>query len=170
MQAITASISVSHTLTLDLSYPGSTSATHTLRIDALDELGNVIDTDTHVLNGTPLSVSFEFVPTSDDTTIRLTNTDATDAPGSDALLDKISVTETDTAEGDNSFDGGDGADTIADLYTGNSGALGDGIQSNNDFIDCRGNMGRCGVRIILGAPYIWQRQCPVSASPRASAR
>lgn len=33
------------------------------------------------------------------------------------------------------YSAGDGADTIADFNTGNSGALGDGDETNNDFID-----------------------------------
>ena len=86
-------------------------------LDPADALAAGVDTS----GGAPLYAQFSPVP----------GTLAAEVGGDDTLVG---------GAGDDTFyyDVGDGADTISDFNTGNSGSLSDGDSSNNDFIDLSG--------------------------------
>lgn len=131
-QDFAAPIGVEHTLSLDLIENNGGTGDHSFQIDILDDLGNVIASETHtVLNNTTVPVNFTFVPTSANSTIRITNTDATNSVSTDAKVDNVSIVATDTGTGDDTLNGGAGDDVIF----GNGGADSLDGGSGNDTID-----------------------------------
>jgi hypothetical protein len=78
-------------------------------------------------NNTPQTVSFDFMPTTATSTIRITNTSSTDTSFSDGLIDNIIIYEAGAADGSDTIDAGAGDDLLTggdvnDTLIGGDGA------------------------------------------------
>ncbi len=112
-QSFIAQVGVEHTISLDLIEANGGVANHTFRIDLLDDSGTVLASETHTaFDNSTNSVSFEFTPTTNVTTLVITNTATTNTVSTDGAIDNIVIVPTDLAHGDDSLDGGAGNDLI----------------------------------------------------------
>lgn len=153
-QSITTVGGGTYTFSADIDTNGSTHATHTVLVEAIDSSGNVIASDIQTVStgesAQLLSMSFEAVGSS--TTIRITNPTSTRSDGTDVVVDNVSVigvlAPASGNDGADTISGDDGADVIYgeggnDSITGDAGedqlfggAGGDTIEggANNDTI------------------------------------
>lgn len=91
-QTFSAAVGSTQTVSLQLIEDNGGNADHTFRIDIVDANGNVIATQTHtVLNNSTKDVSFDFVPTTATSTIRITNTTSTASKNTDGKVDDVSI-------------------------------------------------------------------------------
>ncbi len=102
-----------YNLSLDLFEMGSGSGRHTFQIAAIDANGDIIETKTiSVENDQQKAVNLEFTAESDQTTIRITNTESTATRKTDGRIDNVTVTQIDRDASDDVFFGGAGDDVL----------------------------------------------------------
>lgn len=102
-------------LSLDAAEFGGGAANHTLVVDILDSTGQVIATQTVLVNdATSQVVTVDFTAATDTTTLRFTNPTSTGTVATDLVLDNIAVTTLpgDEIGGDDTLDGGAGNDVL----------------------------------------------------------
>ena len=102
-------------LSLDAAEFGGGAATHTLVVDILDSTGQVIATQTVLVDdATTQTVTVDFTAATDTTTLRFTNPTSTGTVTTDLVLDNIAVTTLpgDEIDGDDTLDGGSGNDAL----------------------------------------------------------
>lgn len=103
----------SHVVKFDLSEKGAGVGDHTVRVDILNSAGQVIKTETYtVVDGGAKQIEFDFTATGSSSTIRFTNTNATNSAGTDAVIDNVSVRAVDVGSGNDSLSGGIGDDLL----------------------------------------------------------
>ena len=92
-QTFSAAVGSTQNVRLDLVEVGGGVSDHTFQIDVLDaggvSIASVVQT---VPNGATVPVSFSFSPTTPTSTLRITNTNATNTVASDGGVDNVSVT------------------------------------------------------------------------------
>ncbi len=117
-------------VSLDLLEDDAGKGNHDFKIEILDANGDVIHTETAtVLNASKVTVSFQFIASSDVATIRITNTGSTNSERTDGQVDNVQIFEVDVD--DDVFSGGDGNDTL--ISDGGNDELDGG--EGDDFLD-----------------------------------
>lgn len=136
-QNIDTQVGVAYQLSLDAFEFGNGSGNHTLVVEVLNPSGQVIGSQTVVVNnGTSQNVTVNFTALTPNVTIRFSNPTGTSTTDSDLKLDNITVTATlplvdgddtiDAGAGDDVVDGGGGDDSVSggtgsDLIYGGAG-------------------------------------------------
>ncbi|MCZ4352507.1 Hint domain-containing protein [Roseovarius aestuarii] len=92
-QSFTAAIGRTQTVQMDLIENNTGVSNHSFLIEIIDSDGAVIASQNYtVLNNSTVHVNFTFVPTTATSTIRITNTNATNSVNTDGKVDNVSIT------------------------------------------------------------------------------
>lgn len=141
-QTVAVQVGVSYQLSFDAFEFGSGSGNHTLVAEVLDTAGQVIGSQTVVVNdGTSQTVTLDFTALTPNVTLRFTNPTSTSTDTTDLKIDNVTVTTlTPVVDGDDTIDAGEGDDFV-DAGGGNDSVSGGGgndivfADEGNDTVD-----------------------------------
>lgn len=114
-QTVVTQPGLSFQLSVDAFEVGGGTANHTLVVEVLDSAGQVIGTQTTVIqNATSQTITVDFTATTDTTTLRFTNPTSTGTNSTDLQIDNVTVTALpgDDIDGNDTLDGGAGDDAL----------------------------------------------------------
>jgi Ca2+-binding RTX toxin-like protein len=134
-QTVATQVGLSYQLSLNAFELGTGSGNHTLVVEVVDSSGQVIASQTVVVNnGTSQTINLNFTALTPNVTLRFTNPTSTATNETDLMIDNVTVTTlTPLAEGNDTINAGDGDDFV-DAGGGNDSVTG-GVGNDVVFSD-----------------------------------